>query len=177
MRPAVLYNVVLDAILLRHRPDVIRPLMYRTRLEDESEEEATARWARAGVRGGVGERRERGCAAFLRSLERGGARPAARGIGCDISHCILSPLPLHTAPCRPVAWQEAMAVSFEQAQQLVAPYQEYQARMQELRNQTRASFDTLRRVQQAGCRARQPGRCAGAGLRVVGLCDAPAAPR
>jgi hypothetical protein len=85
MRPAVLYNIVLDAILLRHRPEVIRPLMYQTRLPGESEEEATARWARAGVRTlprGAGHVHVRLFCWNVRRWGEGGAAARAEPSGC-----------------------------------------------------------------------------------------------
>lgn len=44
LRPGTLYNTIREAILLRHRPEAIRPLMRLRRLPGESEEAAQERW-------------------------------------------------------------------------------------------------------------------------------------
>jgi hypothetical protein len=49
LRPAVLYNVIRDAVLMRYRPDAIGSLMHNTKLPGESEEAAAARWGEVAV--------------------------------------------------------------------------------------------------------------------------------
>jgi hypothetical protein len=55
LRPAAFYSMLREMIFLRHRPDVIRPLLRIFRLPGESEAAATARWR------GVAVSRRRGC--------------------------------------------------------------------------------------------------------------------
>lgn len=50
LRPGTLYNTLREAILLRHRPEAIRPLMRLRRLPGESEEAAQERWRDVSVR-------------------------------------------------------------------------------------------------------------------------------
>ncbi|KAI3424135.1 hypothetical protein D9Q98_009495 [Chlorella vulgaris] len=91
LRPAVLYNVIRDAVLMRYRPDAIGSLMHNTKLPGESEEAAAARWGEVAL---------------------------------------------------------AMNITREQALQLLPPLRQYEQRQKQLADESAASLEALRQVQQ-----------------------------